>query len=161
MKYFRKILDSKQCKSIIDRIEELPQKVESFTGEIVERLHVSPEWNYNFYRLGKNEIIDIIEIIESKVPFEIVSFRIMHYPTGAKIGRHKDGWHPVDGPSDCGMTIQLSNPDDYVGGEFFMNDKVTSLHQGDGLYYTYDEPHEVKKIRHGERWIASIRAKLR
>lgn len=161
MKYFRNILNSSECKTLIDMLQTLPEKVETFAGEIVDRLHVSPEWHYNFYRLGKAEVEDYILTIESKIPFDIVSFRIMHYPTGALIGEHKDSWHPIDGPSDCGMTIQLNNPKDYVGGEFLMNNTVTHLEEGDGIFYEYHEPHQVKKIRHGERWIVSLRAKLR
>ena len=161
MKYFRNVLDADQCESLIKMLPGLPEKVETGSGKIIDRLHISPQWNYNFYRLGREEVLDIIKIVEAKISADIVSFRIMHYPAGASIGAHVDSWHPVDGPSDCGMTIQLNNPKNYVGGEMLMNHTVTDLDQCDGISYTYDEPHEVKKIRFGERWIASLRAKLR
>lgn len=161
MKYHRRILTAKQCQHIIDLVPTLSKNVTTFANETVERLHVSPEWNYNFYRLAKDEVLEHIESIESQIPFTITSFRVMHYPTGAMIGEHNDSWHPIDGPSDCGMTIQLNSPIDYTGGDFYMNSKATNLDIGDGIFYTYDEPHYVKKILDGERWIVSLRAKLR
>jgi len=161
MKYFRKLLSKNHCQSIIDLIPTLSEEVTTFANENVKRLHVSPEWQYNFYRLGKQEVLEQINVIEKKIPFTIVSFRIMHYPTGSSIGEHNDSWHPIDGPSDCGMTIQLNNPDNYVGGQFYMNGEPTNLNIGDGVFYTYDEPHFVRKVLQGERWIVSLRAKLR
>lgn len=161
MKYYRKILAKEQCQSIIELVPTLSENVTTFANETIKRLHVSPEWHYNFYRLGKQEVLEHVEIIQEKLAFDITSFRVMHYPAGALMGEHNDSWHPLDGPSDCGMTIQLNNPTEYSGGDFYMNSKNTNLDIGDGIFYTYDEPHYVKKILHGERWIVSLRAKLR
>ena len=38
-----------------------------------------------------------------------------------------------------------------------MSNEIIELNQGDGVLYSYNTPHEVTKIKTGNRWIASIR----
>lgn len=66
-----------------------------------------------------------------------------------------------DGESNTGLIIQLTDPNFYKGGYLRMSNELIELNKGDAVLYSYDTPHEVTKIKSGDRWIASIRLLLK
>ena len=85
----------------------------------------------------------------------------MHYPPGAMIGRHTDTYMEQDGVSDTGLIVQLTDSKLYKGGYLRMSNEIMELNKGDAVLYSYDTPHEVTKVKQGDRMIASIRMLLK
>ena len=158
-KIFRNIFTNKQCENLKKFLKtDLSEKIKTNTGAIVTRTYLNEKWQYYFSRLLDSETIEYQNAIYSKIKnYEIVSFRTMHYPPGAMIGRHTDTYMEQDGESDTGLIIQLTEPNSYKDGHLRMSNEIIELNQGDGVLYSYNTPHEVTKIKTGNRWIASIR----
>jgi PKHD-type hydroxylase len=126
---------------------------------------------------GKREIDTmIIEILQKNMMFETAARpkKFTHpiysrYRPGMHYGRHLD--HPVMGKpgdrlrSDMSITIFVSEPVDYQGGELVVETeygpKDVKLPAGDAILYPTVYYHEVKPVTKGERlaavmWIQSL-----
>ena len=134
-KIYKNIFTPKQCQNLIQILNSnISEHVETNTGEKIIRSYLNEKWQYFFTRFHNTEVKTFIESINKKMSnYDIISFRTMHYPPGAMIGRHTDTYME-----------QMSN-------------ELMELNQGDGVLYSYDTPHEVTKIKSGDRWIASVR----
>ena len=163
-KVLKNIFTEQQCDSLIETVSSntLSEKIISNSGEEMSRAYLNDQWQYFFTRLFRKEIQEHFDIInQTLIDYDIVSFRTMHYPQGALIGRHTDGYMKQDGESNTGLIIQLTDPNCYKGGYLRMSNEVMELNKGDAVLYSYDTPHEVTKIKSGDRWIASIRLLLK
>ena len=59
------------------------------------------------------------------------------------------------------IIIQLSDPSQhYVGGEMTVNDEFIDLQMGDAVAYWYGEPHEVKMLYSGGRYVVNLRLNI-
>ncbi len=163
-KVLKNIFTEQQCDSLIETVSSntLSEKIISNSGEKMSRAYLNEKWQYFFTRLFRKEIQEHFDIInQSLIDYDIVSFRTMHYPKGASIGRHTDSYMKQDGESNTGLIIQLTEPNVYKGGYLRMSNELIELNKGDAVLYSYDTPHEVTKIKSGDRWIASIRLLLK
>ena len=162
-KIIKNIFSTEQCNNLIEIASgNLSEKVVTHTGQEISRSYQNEKWKYFFTRLHKTDIQQHFETVDKKLPeYEIISFRTMHYPAGAMIGRHTDSYMKEDGESNTGFIIQLTDPNFYGGGYLRMANELIELDQGDAVLYSYDTPHEVTKIKSGNRWIASIRLLLK
>jgi len=162
-KVIKNILNTSQCDDLISLLNsKLSDNVVTSTGETVLRTYLNEKWKYFFTRYNSSEVSVFCEAIQKILPdYDIVSFRTMHYPPGAMIGRHTDTYMEQDGVSDTGLIIQLTDTKLYKGGYLRMSNEIMELNKGDAVLYSYDTPHEVTKVKHGDRMIASIRMLLK
>lgn len=156
-KIYRKLLTEELCSELIATVPLMSETFESFAGQTLKRHQVNHDWSYNFYRLSKEESKKYLDAMRLPNNFIVKSFRVMHYPAGTQIGIHTDGWMESDGESNIGITVQLSDPLTYTGGEAIYNNRLLDLNIGDGVQYEYHQPHGVKKIKSGDRWILNLR----
>ncbi len=84
-------------------------------------------------------------------------FRMLKYKRNHYLPKHTDVSKPGDNPTNASLIIQLSNLNDYSGGEMIVGNELIELDQGDGVIYSYGEEHEVKKITNGLRFVMNIR----
>lgn len=95
------------------------------------------------------------------LPLHIAAPYYARYTKGMSYGRHVDD--PVMGSgnpyrSDISITIFLSAPEEYTGGELVIRtpfgDQRAKLAAGDGLMYPSSSLHEVTEVTAGERLVA-------
>lgn len=92
---------------------------------------------------------------------ELVYTRILKYNPTCYIPRHVDS---VDldhqHENDLSVLIGMVPPDQYKGGELIIDNRMFELDTGDIVYYTYEHPHEVKKVKEGVRYVVNLRCKM-
>ena len=105
------------------------------------------------------------------MPRHIAAFRIDRYRVGMAYGNHPD--NPLIGDSetlrsDISMTVFLSDPASYDGGELRLETpfgaEEAKLCPGDAVVYATVVPHEAVEIARGVRvavigWLQSYRAR--
>lgn len=109
--------------------------------------------------------------LSAALPHEILPLLFNRYQGGGAYGPHIDGAvRPVDGTSrkirtDLSITVMLSDPSDYDGGELVIHDlaggRSIKLPAGDAILYPANSVHEVTPVTRGERlaaftWIQSL-----
>ena len=159
-KLLGQIFSDEVCENIIRTTTGLSDQVVTFSGEVTERLIVNNKWSdvpFNFYRFSQHEAQPYLDLLKPHVPpgTQFSSMRVMHYPAGACIGQHQDGWSECDGESDSGLIVRLN--DKFTGGRLFFGGRLIHLAKGEGVLYHYSELHEVKPVKTGERWIVNFR----
>jgi hypothetical protein len=91
---------------------------------------------------------------------ELVYARILKYNPTCYIPRHVDS---VDvkhqNVNNLSVLIGMVPPEEYKGGELIIDNRLFELDTGDIVYYTYEHPHEVKKIKEGVRYVVNLRCK--
>ena len=100
--------------------------------------------NYVWEQYAK-QIQPNIEFIE---PYEIKI-----YVENDKFERHHDGCVGINNPVNrkINLSLQLSDPDEYDGGNLLIDDYVTSRAFGTGIFFPADVFHEVTPITRGAR----------
>ncbi len=96
------------------------------------------------------------------LPAKIAAPYYARYSTGMSYGNHVDD--PVMGPtgqryrSDISMTVFLSAPDEYDGGELIIQstfgEQQIKLAAGDAVMYPSSSTHRVAEVTRGERLVA-------
>lgn len=109
--------------------------------------------------------------LSAALPAQILPPLFNRYAGGGHYGPHLDGAiRPVDGTSrrirtDLSMTLLLSEPEDYDGGELQIADlaggRTIKLPAGDAILYPATSIHQVTPVTRGERlaaftWIQSL-----
>lgn len=109
--------------------------------------------------------------LSAALPASILPPLFNRYADGGHYGPHLDGAiRPVDGTgrrirTDLSMTLMLSEPDDYDGGELQIADlaggRSIRLSAGDAILYPATSIHQVTPVTRGERlaaftWIQSM-----
>jgi len=109
--------------------------------------------------------------LSAALPAEILPPLFNRYAGGGHYGAHVDGSiRPIDGTdrrmrTDLSITVMLSDPADYDGGELVIEDllggRQVKLPAGDAILYPADTIHEVTPVTRGERlasftWIQSL-----
>ena len=154
---FKDVLPKAICEELIATVPNMSEMFESFSGQVLPRKEINRDWSYNFYRISKDEASSYFKYIEAILPnAEIKSFRLIHYPPKTRIGLHRDGWMESDGESNHGLIIQLNDPQSYKGGHLMVNNIMMNMNIGDATLYHYSDPHEVKMVKSGNRWIANL-----
>jgi PKHD-type hydroxylase len=109
--------------------------------------------------------------LSAALPREVLAPLFNRYDGGGSYGPHIDGAiRPVDGSSrkirtDLSMTLMLSDPADYGGGELRIEDRAggrsIKLPAGDAILYPANSVHQVTPVTRGIRlaaftWIQSL-----
>ncbi|THD58131.1 Fe2+-dependent dioxygenase [Phenylobacterium sp.] len=109
--------------------------------------------------------------VSAALPAQILPPLFNRYAGGGHYGPHVDGSiRPIDGTdrrlrTDLSLTVLLSDPADYDGGELVIEDllggRAVKLPAGDAILYPADTIHEVTPVTRGERlaaftWIQSL-----
>jgi PKHD-type hydroxylase len=109
--------------------------------------------------------------LSAALPAQILPPLFNRYAGGGHYGAHVDGSiRPIEGTdrrmrTDLSITVMLSDPADYDGGELVIEDllggREIKLPAGDAILYPADTIHEVTPVTRGERlaaftWIQSL-----
>lgn len=79
--------------------------------------------------------------------------KLVKYQIGSKMVPHRDFQLYGSNPIYRSATVQLSNPDDYKGGQLYVEgNKATDL-QGTVVMFNPNQEHWVTEITLGERWV--------
>jgi hypothetical protein len=101
----------------------------------------------------------LIEIINCDV--ELVYCRILKYGINGYITKHVDGYsEQSQQENNLSVIIQLSDPNNYKGGDLIISKELLNLQSGDMLVYTYEHEHEVKRVKEGIRYVINLRCKM-
>lgn len=102
--------------------------------------------------------------LSAALPARILPPLFNRYAGGGRYGPHMDGAiRPVDGTNerirtDLSITVMLSDPADYDGGELVIGDlmggRAVKLPAGDAILYPATTIHEVTPVTRGERLAA-------
>lgn len=81
-------------------------------------------------------------------------YELKRYTSSDYFGRHVDNYYSLSVNIDrkITMSIQLSNDDEYEGGEFDVLGISNKLKKGSIIAFPSFFPHEVKKVTSGTRW---------
>lgn len=96
------------------------------------------------------------------LPLKVAAPYYAHYTEGMSYGEHVDD--PIMGTgselyrSDVSITVFLSNPDEYEGGELVIQtsfgEQQVKLPAGDAVLYPSSSTHRVAEVTRGERLVA-------
>lgn len=133
-------------------------------GEFIDRYNVSnglgifllSHFNENEFIPFTNKIITSIQNREDCL-IEPTSYRILKYSKGCFIKKHID-LKTAASKSNLSIIVQLSSPEEYIGGEAIIHKEKHLLSLGDLSYYSYKYEHEVKPVHNGSRYVINIRA---
>ncbi len=128
---------------------------EHTSDEIQEYGKVSIKFNNSSTKYTTTKNPKLIEFLESKLkPHGVKSIpvvKFMRYVAGDNLARHTDfSKYGVDIIYKTYL-IQLSNSDDYVGGNLIVGDTAQSRDQGFLSIINPTTPHEVTTVISGER----------
>lgn len=114
-----------------------------------------------------NALMMNVEMQEAVFPYKVYPFLFSKYGAGMTYGWHVDS--PVMGPhgvrTDLAMTLFLSDPSTYEGGELMIRtaagERSYKPAKGDAVVYPCNYVHQVAPVTKGERrvavtWIQSI-----
>lgn len=74
------------------------------------------------------------------------------YPLNGFHGNHKDFGIHNGVHRDKVITVQLTDGDDYDGGDLIINEEVSPRGKGTFIIYSGNDPHEVTKVTRGHRY---------
>jgi hypothetical protein len=74
------------------------------------------------------------------------------YPTGGFHSLHRDGGIHNDVTRDKVITIQLTDENQYEGGDLIINGEIAPRSKGTFIIYSGNDPHEVTKVTRGHRY---------
>lgn len=91
--------------------------------------------------------------INSNITF-IEKYEIKCYYLGDKFGSHNDGYRYICSPYDrkVNLVIQLSDENDYEGGELFVGPMKCSKEFGTAIFFPSHYHHHVTEITKGQRF---------
>ena len=88
----------------------------------------------------------------SKYKIDTFDVHILKYINGDFFGRHMDKSKSTEFTHDAITNINTRLNDDYIGGDFYLNDLVCNKPIGELYNYDSDVYHEVKPIINGIRY---------
>ena len=104
--------------------------------------------NLNEFLLTKLRPIGVINLPET--------VKILKYSEGDYFEPHHDFHFYGKGHVYKTLVIQLTDPNTYSGGDFFVKDYPKSRFRGDYALFLSSEIHEVKKVTRGTRFSLTI-----
>lgn len=98
---------------------------------------------------------EVIDFFDIDVSF-IEPYELKRYTSEDFFGRHMDNYYSLTVNLDRKITlsVQLSNDDEYEGGEFNILGVKNKLTKGSVLAFPSFFPHEIEAIKSGTRWSA-------
>lgn len=113
--------------------------------------------HYQIITFEPNEYISnkIINYTKEHIGLSIlnVNLGVIKYLVGNSYPRHIDRNKEIEFNKDFIYNINLKLNDDYIGGDFFLNDELFYTEVGDVYHYKSTQYHEVKPILDGIRYI--------
>lgn len=96
----------------------------------------------------------VFEKVKNFIPNlkQVTNLKIMKYDKGDSLAKHQDFNRYGVEPTYKTILIQLSNPNDYDGGNLIVKDIVQSREQGSISIIKPTDEHEVTKITRGTRF---------
>lgn len=92
------------------------------------------------------------------MPRKMVPPVFARYAAGMEYGDHVDAASMGDVRTDFAMTLFLSGPEEYVGGELVLctreREERVKLGEGEAIVYSADTIHRVERVESGERVVA-------
>ena len=127
-----------------------------------EELALSQAHMSDLNNLVMNSLVNHPVYRSAALPLRIAAPYYAHYTKGMSYGEHVDD--PIMGQgselyrSDISITIFLSSPDDYDGGELVIQtsfgEQQIKLPAGDAVLYPSSSTHRVAEVSRGERLVA-------
>lgn len=157
----------------LGEIRQLLGDADFVDGAQTARAYVQPRKNNMEVRIGSADQKKLHGIVMSAlqrnndfrliaIPRRVANFIFSRYTEGMSYGEHSDNavMGPQENPfrSDLAMTIFLSDPDEYEGGELVLNTDVRpetyKLPAGDCVIYPTFVLHRVDPVTKGMRRVA-------
>lgn len=136
-------------------------------GSIKERYTINTRFGFFLlshftYEETKKVSDKILNKLKDVIGYDIsVSyFRILKYLQNCWIDQHLDATSVLS-PSNFSIIIQLSESNDFNGGEFILNGNEIKLNKGDCVYYSYHDMHGVTPVIRGERIVVNMRCNVK
>ncbi len=127
-----------------------------------EELSLAPERLQLLYRVVMSSVGHNARFRSFTLPNRVADFIFARYQAGMRYGDHVDD--PIMGTrgpkfrSDVSMTVFLSAPDSYAGGELVVRtpfgEQSIKLSAGDAVVYPSASVHRVAEVTGGERLVA-------
>lgn len=142
-------LSLKQCKYLIDLAEStnswVDVKQEGNTSyQTIKNLNVSGD----IESIVKKYCSDVLGLTVTKI-----NLGILKYKKGDAFARHFD-FGTYEFNQDFIYNINVKLNDDYIGGEFYLDDEPYNKPVGELYHYKSTKYHEVKEIKSGIRYSA-------
>lgn len=151
----------------VDLIPDIIQLYRTSTNSVImsdgircDRYTTPGVGHFMYGHFTQEEMQFVWDNIKDKLPeYTPEIFRILRYRKNNYVDRHTDisSKKPEDNPTTHSLIIQLSDPENYEGGEPIVGDNLVELSPGDAVLYHYSEEHEVKRVRKGVRFVVNIR----
>lgn len=114
------------------------------------------DWNADLpYRQRITDVIAAANRCWWQLDIETLAGRLLHYRAGTRHGEHID-MHPGSMQRKVSLTIQLSDSEDYCGGDLQLRcwGKVRTMPRllGSAIVWPAWIPHKVTTVTAGERW---------
>lgn len=156
----------------LDRLRELLAEARFVDGRLSagmaaskvkdnEELAPEPELLQRLYRILMASVGHSATFRSAVLPARVADFIFARYQPGMRYGDHVDD--PIMGQagkfrSDVSMTVFLSAPDDYDGGELVIRtpfgEQQVKLPAGHAVVYPSASVHRVAEVTRGERLVA-------
>jgi len=141
----KELYESKlETMSIISKREDKPARCQKVFHELDNESWI---FNYisNFIKVNIGEDYNLLQRVT-----------ILKYDEGDLFSKHKDGDSNNPDykflPQHFYGGVELSERDEFEGGEFLINDNVVEFKKGRLFTHGYNTYHSVNKVRKGTRW---------
>jgi hypothetical protein len=108
-----------------------------------------PEYTFKFLSEKIKEVFSLV--IDTDFGIEGPHY-FTKYPVGGHHSIHKDYGTYNGVVRDKVITIQLTDDDEYQGGDLIIKGEVTPRSRGTFILYNGSDPHEVTKVTKGQRF---------
>lgn len=155
------VLDNDDIKKVFDLYKNSNNSIK-LNDVITDRHWASQIGNFLITEFTNDEFSFVWDKVKKLFPedTELVYSRVLKYNRNCFIPSHIDtydeDWQQAN---DISVIIQLNPRDDYTGGDAIVSNQLFELNPGDCIYYTYDNEHEIKKIKSGIRYVVNLRCK--
>jgi hypothetical protein len=151
------IFTESDCKNLIDSVTGFTKSKLYYTSgdgsknEIIS-LSQRNSLQYDFDLLNGKEIYNKLDVILQKFGYKLIADKLIcnlvRYEEGHYIFKHR---HDTDGDSFLTFVVQLSDSNEYEGGDFIYWDENNQEHtmeriKGFGYMISADVAHEVRKV---------------
>lgn len=147
------IFNKKECeyiKSFYNTEEEFNSETIQDYGDL--KIKFSKASSTKYISTTNEELINFV--LEKLKPYDVISIpeiKFMKYEVGDKLARHTDfSKYGVDVIFKTYL-FQLSDSDEYVGGDLIVGNEVQSRTQGSMTIINPTTPHEVTPVIKGQR----------
>lgn len=157
------VVDSDTIDSLLKFYRSCTNQI-TLNGDIRDRHYASSVGHFMITEMHDHEVPELWPQVRSAIQQDtgydpkLCYIRVLKYNRTCHIPVHVDTYATdVQNPSNVSVIIQASDPESYRGGELIVNKRLMDMQLGDMVLYTYDNPHEVKTVKQGVRYVINIR----